>query len=51
MSKQEKAWVALLGAVAVQVIASRYAKQQAAAVGLPVLAALALPVVAGAVLG
>ncbi|MGW4850133.1 hypothetical protein ACWEPZ_02730 [Streptomyces sp. NPDC004288] len=50
MSQQQKAWVVLVGAVAVQVVASRYAKQQAAALGLPTVVALALPALVGAAL-
>lgn len=50
MSKQQKTWAVLVGAVAVQVVASRYAKQQAAALGLPAVVALALPVLVGAAL-
>ncbi|MFC7979757.1 hypothetical protein ACFUT3_31550 [Streptomyces cinereoruber] len=50
MTKQQKTWAVLLGAVAVQVVASRYAKQQATALGLPAVVALALPVLAGAAL-
>ena len=38
MSKKQKAVLALVAAVAVQVAASRVAKQKAAALGLPVFA-------------
>lgn len=51
MTQKQKAWAVLLGAVAVQVMASKFVKSQAATLGLPTLAASGLVAVAGVVLG
>ena len=51
MSKEQKAWALFAGAVVVQVIANRFAKEQAATLGLPAKVLTAATVLAAAVLG
>ncbi|MFE0651327.1 hypothetical protein ACFVZH_22340 [Streptomyces sp. NPDC059534] len=50
MSKKQKAWAIFAGAVVVQVIASRFAKEQARTLGLSAKAVAAATVLAAAVL-
>ncbi|MFF8610870.1 hypothetical protein ACF06X_33730 [Streptomyces sp. NPDC015346] len=50
MSKNQKATVLMLAAVAAQVYAGRIAKQQAAVLGLPVIVLALAGMAAGAVL-
>ncbi|MER7908322.1 hypothetical protein [Streptomyces sp. NPDC096068] len=50
MSKQQKAWAVLLGAVAAQFVASRYVKSQAAALGLSTTAVAVVSLVVSAAL-
>ncbi|MHA4776085.1 hypothetical protein L1085_016435 [Streptomyces sp. MSC1_001] len=50
MSKQQKAWAVLVGALVVQFVAGRYVKQQAATLGLSAVAVSAASFVVGAAL-
>ncbi|MDX2652132.1 hypothetical protein PV360_37145 [Streptomyces scabiei] len=50
MSKKQQAAVLMVAAVAGQVVLSRFAKQQAATLGLPVLAVSLVGLAIGAVL-
>ncbi|MEE1814199.1 hypothetical protein PUR59_04085 [Streptomyces sp. SP18ES09] len=50
MTQRQKAFVLFAGAVVVEVLANRYAKQQAATLGLPAKAVAAAAILAAAVL-